>query len=253
MGYYLALGDSLAAGYQPAHDDVGAGAHPTEGYADDVLAGIKASDPKTRLVNLACPGERSTTMVSGRICAYDEGSQLDQALEFLHAHGRYTRAVTVQIGANDVQRCVDRATLAIDLACIQAGMADVATYLPMILGKLRAEAPNAQVIVLNYYNPFLAAWLTGNTVLAQQSTQLQATLNAIIGHAAAASGATVADVAAAFHSTDTAPYVLPPPIGVVPTNVAYICIYTWMCSRSDIHANDAGYALIGQTVVARLE
>jgi lysophospholipase L1-like esterase len=248
MGYYLALGDSLAAGYQPVR-----GVDFTGGYTDDVLAGIQATDPKTQLVNLACPGERSTTMVLGGVCAYDEGSQLDQALEFLHAHGRYTRVITVQIGANDVQRCVDRATLVIDLVCIQAGMADVATYLPMILGKLRAEAPDAQVIVLNYYNPFLAAWLTGNTALAQQSAQLQATLNAIIGQAAAASGATLADVATAFHSTDTAPYPLPPPVGVVPTNVAFICIYTWMCERNDIHANDAGYTLIGQTVVARLE
>jgi lysophospholipase L1-like esterase len=248
MGYYLALGDSLAAGYQPVR-----GVDFTGGYTDDVLAGIQATDPKTQLVNLACPGERSTTMVLGGVCAYDEGSQLDQALEFLHAHGRYTRVITVQIGANDVQRCVDRATLVIDLVCIQAGMADVATYLPMILGKLRAEAPDAQVIVLNYYNPFLAAWLTGNTALAQQSAQLQATLNAIIGQAAAASGATLADVAKAFHSTDTAPYPLPPPVGVVPTNVAFICIYTWMCERNDIHANDAGYTLIGQTVVARLE
>ena len=92
-------------------------------------------------------------MVTGGICPYEEGSQLDQALEFLHAHGRYTRAITVQIGANDVQRCVDRATLVIDMVCIQAGMADVATYLPMILGKLRAEAHDAQVIVLNYYKP----------------------------------------------------------------------------------------------------
>ena len=39
------------------------GADPTGGYADDVLAGIKVTQPKTTLVNLACPGERSTTMV----------------------------------------------------------------------------------------------------------------------------------------------------------------------------------------------
>jgi lysophospholipase L1-like esterase len=242
MGYYLALGDSLAAGYQPV-----GGVDLTGGYTDDVLAGIQATNPKTQLVNLACPGERSTSMVSGGICPYDQGSQLDQALEFLHAHGRYTRAITVQIGANDVQRCVDRTTLVIDLICIQAGMADVATYLPMILGKLRTQAPDAQVIVLNYYNPFLAAWLTGDTALAQQSAQLQATLNAIIAQAAAASGSTLADVATAFRSTD---WTL---VGGVPTNVAYICRYTWMCTRNDIHANDAGYTLIGQTVVARLE
>jgi len=252
MGYYLALGDSLAAGYQPAHGDVSAGVDLTGGYTDDVLAGIQATDPKTQLVNLACPGERAMTMVLGGICSYDEGSQLDQALEFLHGHGRYTRAITVQIGANDVQRCVDRATLVIDLVCIQAGMADVATYMPMILAKLWAEAPHAQVIVLNYYNPFLAAWLSGNTALAQQSAQLQATLNGIIGRATTAAGATLADVSTAFRSTDWA-LVDAPGLGTVPTNVAYICRYTWMCSRFDIHANDAGYALIGQAVVARLE
>jgi lysophospholipase L1-like esterase len=247
MGYYLALGDSLAAGYQPGQGDDKAG-----GYTGLVLDAIQASTPKTRLVNLACSGETTTTMVSGGVCAYDEGSQLDQALQFLHAHGKFTRVITVQIGANDVQRCVDRATLVIDLACIQAGMADVATELPMILGKLHAEAPNAQVIVLNYYNPFLAAWVSGNTALALQSAQLQATLNSIIGQAAAASGATLADVAAAFRSTDWT-LVDAPGLGTVPRNVAYICTYTWMCVRGDIHANDAGYALIAQTVVARLD
>lgn len=246
MGYYLALGDSLAAGYQPAHDGLTGGVDLKGGYADDVLAGVQASDPKTKLLNLACPGERSTTMVTGGTCPYDEGSQLDQALEFLHAHGRSTRAVTVQIGANDVQRCVDRATLVIDLVCIQNGMADVATYLPMILGKLRAEAPDAQLIVLNYYNPFLAAYLTGNPALAEQSTQLQGTLNGIIANAAASSGATLADVAEAFQSNV---WTL---VNGVPTNVANICAYTWMCARNDIHANDAGYALIGETVVRRL-
>ena len=105
--------------------------------------------------------------------------------------------------------------------------------------------------MLNYYNPFLAAWLLGNTALATQSTVLQGTLNGIIGSAAAASGATVADVASAFLSTDLTPVTVPG-LGTVPTNLAVICANTWMCSRFDIHANDAGYALIGQTVVARL-
>ena len=102
--------------------------------------------------------------------------------------------------------------------------------------------------MLNYYNPFLAAWLSGNRDLAQQSAGLQVVLNGIIGSAAGGSGATVADVATAFHSTDFS-------ISAgssVPTNVTFICAYTWMCIRGDIHANDAGYALIGRTVVARL-
>jgi lysophospholipase L1-like esterase len=242
MGYYLALGDSLAAGYQPGRGDDKAG-----GYTGPVLDAIQASTPKTRLVNLACSGETTTTLVSGGVCAYEEGSQLDQALEFLHAHGKYTRVVTVQIGANDVQRCVDRATLTIDVVCIEEGMSDVATYLAMVLDKISAEAPDAHVIVLNYYNPFLAAY-AANPVLAQQSSLLQGRLNGIIGSAATDSRATVADVATAFRSSD---WTIPAG-GTVPTNVAFICAYTWMCVRGDIHANDAGYALIGETVVARL-
>jgi lysophospholipase L1-like esterase len=247
MGYYLALGDSLAAGYQPGEGD-----DKTGGYTGLVLDAIQAATPKTRLVNLACSGETTTTMVSGGVCAYEEGSQLDQALEFLHAHGRNTRVVTVQIGANDVQRCVDRTTLSIDYACIQSGMADVATNLPTMLGKLHAEAPHAQLVVLNYYNPFLAAYLTGNVALVQQSTALQEILNGILATVATGSGAVVADVAAAFDSTDLTPTTLPNG-RTVPANVAYICLYTWMCTLGDIHANDAGYALIAQAVVARLE
>ena len=52
----------------------------------------------------------------------------------------------------------------------------------------------------------------------------------IIGQAAASS-ATLADVAAAFESTNTTPTPLPG-FGPVPRNVAYICTYTWMCIRA---------------------
>ena len=244
MGYYLVLGDSLAAGYQPV-----GGADPTGGYADDVLAGIRESEPKTTLVNLACPGERSTTMVSGGTCTYDEGSQLNQALAFLHAHDRYTRVVTVQVGANDVQRCVDRAH-AEDrhgLYCRQWPTSP-RTFRRSWTSSPQG-APEARVVVLNYYNPFLAAWLLGNTALAQQSTVLQGTLSGIIDSAATASGATLADVAA-FHSTD-----LTWSRCRARHRPDQRCLHLREhldASRFDIHANDAGYALIGQTVVARL-
>ena len=231
-GYYLALGDSLAAGYQPGQGD-----DKTGGYVGGVEAAITASTPKTRLVNLACSGETTTTMLDGGVCTYDEGSQFDQALAFLHAHGRFTRVVTLDIGANDVQRCVSRTTGAIDPACIQTGLAAVATNLPMMLGKIHTEAPNATVVVLNYYNPFLAAYLKGldGQKLAATSQVLAGTLNGIIAGAAAGHGARLADIATTFHTTDLTPTLLPG-VGTVPTNVAYICTYTWMCLETDIHA-----------------
>src|SRR5690349_12702260 len=64
--YYLALGDSLAAGYQP-------NAAPTflsgKGYADDIAADLKSHHPATTYVNLACPGETTGSMIHGG-CPY---------------------------------------------------------------------------------------------------------------------------------------------------------------------------------------
>jgi hypothetical protein len=48
-GWYLALGDSLATGYQP-----GRGEDRADGYVGTVLEQIQTEQPKTKLVNLAC-------------------------------------------------------------------------------------------------------------------------------------------------------------------------------------------------------
>jgi lysophospholipase L1-like esterase len=248
-GWYLAMGDSLAAGYQPGQGDDKAG-----GYVGGVLDAVRTATPKTKLVNVACSGETVVTMVGGGRCAYDEGTQLAQAVQFLHAHRRTTRLVTIDIGANDVQRCVSRSPLGIDLACIQQGLGDVQRLLPQVLAQLHAAAPDAHLVVVNYYNPFLAAYLTGaaGQALAQQSVALQAALNAILAASAATVGADVADVSTAFRSTVTTPVTVPALGGAVPTNVATICAWTWMCQLGDIHANDAGYAVMADTVAARL-
>lgn len=246
-GWYLALGDSLAAGYQPTTGD-----DPTGGYVGRVLATVRNPDNKLQLRNLACSGETVATMADGGRCSYEAGSQLGEALEFLHAHVRSTELVTVTIGANDVQRCVSRSSgssaMSIDLACVAAGLSTVATRLPTILAALRQAAPDAQIVVTNYYNPFLAVW-AADPQLAQFSTVLQSRLNTAIGAAAASADATVADVAETFRSYDWTPF----DSTGLPTNVALVCRWTWMCTRTDIHANDDGYAQIANAVVARVD
>ena len=157
--------------------------------------------------------------------------------------------MTIDIGANDVDGCVSGGT--IDVACVQAGLVTVATNLPQILGQLRAAAgPDVQVVVLNYYDPFLAAALTGpaGQVVAQQSLVLSDILNATIGSSARGIGAKVANIAAAFSSHSTAPTTLPGIPGAVPLNVAAICRRTWMCTLGNIHANDLGYTALGVAV-----
>lgn len=235
-GWYVALGDSVAAGYQP-----GVGDDKDGGYVGRVLTAEQNISPKTKLRNLACSGETSTTLVSGGRCTYDEGSQLNQAIDFLQSHRYTTRLVTITIGANDVTSCVSAAD---PNACLQQRLTILGANLHQTLSKIHAAAPAADIVVTNYYNPYLALYFV-NPSLAQLTTALQAALNNTIAAATAPYG-TTADVATAFHSTDTTI------VNGVPTNVGVICRLTWMCVRSDIHPNDAGYALIGETVAAVL-
>jgi lysophospholipase L1-like esterase len=244
-GYYLALGDSLAAGFQPTTGD-----NRSDGYVGYVESTLQTIYPKTKLVNLACSGETTATMIHGGLCSYRTGSQLGDALKFIHAHRNHLRLITIDIGANDIGRCVtDDGT--IDPTCLSRGLAALNANLPTIFQQLRAAAPDVQIIAVNYYDPFLAAWLTGpaGQELAHQSVAVVATLNGIIAAAATAIDGTMADVFTAFQTTDWT-LITVPGLGTVPTNVAIICQLTWMCVLHDIHPNDAGYALIGATVSA---
>ena len=245
--WYLALGDSLAAGYQP-----GVGDDRTGGYVGGVLDALQDTAPKAKLRNISCSGATTTSLMGTDRCAYKAGSQLAEGIEFLKAHKSKVDLVTIDIGANDVTPCLK----AVDLeACARGAVGTVHANLTTILGQLRAATgPDTQIIVLNYYNPFLAAYLTGpaGQDLATLTTGLQRDLNLAVTGAAATAQSDVADVATAFRSTDTTP-VATAYGEMIPTNVATICAWTWMCTRMDIHANDAGYAVLAQTVAARLE
>ena len=244
--WYLALGDSLAAGYQP-----GMGDDLDGGYVGHVLDGLQDDYAKTKLVNLACSGETSTEMIEGGDCHYGQGSQLAAAEQFLKAHKDKVSTVTIDIGANDVQRCITGGEL--DQICIAAGMQATMTNLPLILTTLdKAAHPDTEIVVGNYYNPFLAAWLTGpeGQQLAALSAGLQDQLNAIIAGAAWSVDAELADVAGAFDSDDST---LVPFMGArAPLNVVRICTWTWMCTAQDIHANDAGYEVMGDAFLQAL-
>ena len=100
------------------------------------------------------------------------------------------------------------------------------------------------IVVLTYYNPLLAAWLTVLRARRppRSRSRSSAALNAEITKAAKAVTAKVADVAGAFATTDGSG-------SPQPTNVKRICDWTWMCSRNDIHANDAGYAAMAAAVL----
>jgi lysophospholipase L1-like esterase len=236
-GWYLVLGDSLAAGNQPSGDQ------KDRGYAGPVLEGLRTTQPGTQLKNLGCSGETTTSMLKGGRCPYPETSQVAAAVAFLKANAATTRLVTLDMGANNVLACAK--PTAVDQACATRTTSTVARELAGILGEIRAAAPQVPIVLLTYYNPILAAWREGaqGKILAAQSQPLLAGLNAEITKAAQVADAKVADVAGAFATTDAGG-------SPQPNNVTRICDWTWMCSQGDIHANDAGYAAMAEAVLA---
>jgi lysophospholipase L1-like esterase len=249
--YYLSLGDSLAAGVQPIGDP--ANRFRTDcGYADQLHRAIRDDLPALEHVKLGCPGESTTTMIHGGICSYPHGSQLDEAVSFLHAHREFVAFVTIDLGANDFA-CND-------LPCFPAGVASIQQNLPAILAALReAAGPDVPIVGMTLYDPLLAAWFLGPDGEAFARLSVDAgfiPLNGLLTGIFQAGGADLADVATAFSTTDFDTLVPLPDVGTVPLNVVRICQWTWACAPAPIgpdnHANAAGYAVIAATFAATL-
>ena len=250
--YYLALGDSLAWGAQP--NSAGVDIKSGHGYADDLAAYLRQhGDRDLKYVNLGCPGETTGTMLDGD-CPYLSTSgqsykvQETAAIAFLKAHPHSRILVTLDIGANNVDGCLSGGSL--DETCVAEGLAAVGTQLPQIMAGLKEAAGDRVTFVgMNYYDPFLAEWLTGSAgqTLAEESVALSTAFNGIIDAAYGAFGVPVADVSGAFKTTDFTDTV-PLDGTTVPVNVANICAWTFMCAPApvgpNIHATDAGYRVL---------
>jgi lysophospholipase L1-like esterase len=241
--YYLSLGDSLAAGQQPIGDP-GDLYRTSDGYADQLYAIAQVHVSKLEHVKLGCPGETTLTMVNGGICAYEYGSQLATALEFLHAHGKYTSLITIDIGWNDFP-CET------GLECIPPGVASIQANLPPILAALRSAAPSVPIAGMNLYDPFLGAWLTGpegQAFAAMTVWDAIVPINVLVEGIYGAFGIPVADVETAFNTTAFSPEVSLEGYGLVPLNVVTICAYTWVCAPPPLgpnnHPNHDGYRAI---------
>lgn len=233
-GYYLALGDSLAYGFQLAKflselPSVNASTFNT-GYVDDFAANLNTVSPGIQTVNFGCPGETTASYFTA--CQFSAvqhfplhdhygGSQEAAALAFLHAHPGQVSPITLDNGANDVTPCN---SLPDPTVCLLTSIAAVAANLDKALGDLRAAAPNAEIIVMQYYDPFAFA-LPGTVVITEQ-------LNQAIATAAARHGARLADALTPFNLT--------------PPEPATLCGLGPFCPLTDVHPSDVGYAVITQ-------
>ncbi len=251
VSYYLALGDSLSRGVQP--DATGASLPTGQGYADQLYAALRPLDPGLRLVKLGCSGETTGTMINGGICRYPGGSQLAAATGFLRAHRGQVSLITIDIGANDPDSCIDRPSISKLAMCITRSFPDTAVNLTKIMTRIRAAAgPAVRIIGMNYYVPALAEWRDGllGQEVARLAERLVAGYNTMLTTIYQSFGARVADVFGAFYSADFTGQATVPGMGTVPRNVAAVCQWTWECAPAprgpNEHARAAGYGVIAQ-------
>jgi lysophospholipase L1-like esterase len=236
--YYVAMGDSLGAG-------TGASV-PANDYVNLVHAHELALHPGLQVMNLSCGGATTGSVINGPGCSFTTGTQLGDAEAFLRAHAGHIAFLTIDIGGNDVDGC-DGAT-GINLSCVNSGVSNVTSNLPIILSGLRSADPGLAIYGMDYYDPFLASWLTGTSgeSVAQQSVSLITTFNTLLGQLYGSASSSMADPSTLFQ---TANFALTGTYNgqVVPENVALICAWTLMCSQNNIHANDTGHAELAQS------
>jgi lysophospholipase L1-like esterase len=256
---YLALGDSLAFGYQQAKfNELFPNENPAAfatGYVDDLAAAFQRFDPRLQVVNDGCPGETTDSFISGP-CQYQlsfplhhpyaagpSSSQLTDALSYLHSHRNHVSPITIDIGANDALGVAEH-TCAFAPVCIAehapALIEHISANLTLILSDLRAAAPHAKIVVLGLYDPF------GEKV--PGSDHLTAIINEAMAAVAGTEGARFADPLPVFD-----------PPG--PSEEETICTLTNMCpegtinltGKGDIHPTNQGYRVLAHLIFEQLE
>jgi lysophospholipase L1-like esterase len=243
--YYLALGDSLTYGMQPAkaHAGLPPSAFDT-GFVDVFARRLRTLAPRLRVVNYGCPGESTVTFVVGG-CPWltlgralhngFHGAQLDAALAFLRAHPSEVSPITLNLGSNDADAFA--AACKQSFACVRARAQRFQTQftsrLGSILRRLRVAAPKAEIIVVGVWNNDLAT--------IRQSDPLYRRFDLTIARVAAAARAYFAD-----------PFPLFDPQGSFARRKARICAFTFICSWNplDGHPTDAGYRAIATAIFA---
>lgn len=222
---YLALGDSLAFGYQP---DLNWNA----GYSSDFFHNLQSHGVKN-YNNLACLGETTVTMIKGN-CPYAlvrqfpySGSQLTAALNYLKEHAGQVSPVTLDLGANDMMKdinvtnCTISTNWAKDLATMDTNLTK--TILPQLVAALTINGQHTgDLLLMNYYDAFQ------NTC--PNSISYVQELNQHLANDAAGL-AMLVDVFT--------------PFGGAASPDPSICTLTWMCSTfKDFHTQNVGYSII---------
>jgi hypothetical protein len=254
--FYLDVGASESLGFQPT-PDTPHGVPTDEGYANDLVAHEAARGIDVELTQVGCPGETTTTMLNGDDHCYGGvDTQLAAAMTFLSEHQDEQGIVTIDLGFNNIRRCLHREIDNED--CVDKQLSDVRTDLPLIVQSLKSVAgPDVTFVGLDHYDPYLAYEIRGGaaTEFAHDSEHVMDRLNGVLQYVYSSSDVPMADVDDFFDGKDRSLVTLTG-VGSVPNNVAQICHLTWMCASGpygpDFHPDDEGYSTIAESIEAVL-
>jgi lysophospholipase L1-like esterase len=235
QSYYLALGDSMAYGFQPTKKPGAPPAVFDTGYVDVFAARLRKLSPKIRVVNYGCPGESTMTFSRGGCPGFADGfklhdpfsgPQLRAAESFLRAHPGQVSPITVTLWGGDLPLPLSR-----NAKQAPKAIASFGSRFSSVLEQLRAAAPTAEIIVTGAWN------LEADRLV--RAEPLYRSLDVVIRRAAAASRARVANMFAALNGT-----------GGVEAQKARLCRLTFYCSKQDPHPTDAGYRSMADAFTA---
>jgi len=248
--FSLALGDSIAFGQdETLVTQIQSGTYRPEdfasGYVDLFATRLATLSAGIDTVNYSCPGETTATFIAGGcwlrstfgpLPLHDNyppaTSQLAVTLKFLREHRGEVSPITLTLGADDflvpfLIVCGGQIDCLTQNFSVRDILAQARVNLDAILTALRRAAPESEIIMLRYYNPF--DFEPGPLGLV--SNAIVTGLNEVIVEVAAAKGARVAD---AFT-----------PINLGPQPET-LCMLTLVCMFGDVHPTEAGYAVIAE-------
>jgi GDSL-like Lipase/Acylhydrolase family len=167
--YYLSLGDSWGFGLQlgKLFDEFNTGTYSPEsfntGYTDVFAELMRRIRPDLTVVNYSCPGGGGdTTRFLTDGCFFTDigldlhdnftGSQMDAAISFLRAHRGQVGPVTLSTGGDDITEAVNNCNADPDCVASSGLTERLLGELGEILSRLRAAAPDAEIILLLPFN-----------------------------------------------------------------------------------------------------
>ncbi len=255
--YYLSVGDSYAVGYQP-------NGNLTHGFAQQLLPRAKKRGYDLTLVNVACGGATTESILYRKGCSKDRRAvgakpywprtQTQAAAHFLRKHRGQVKLVTVSIGGNDITACASDPN---PIGCVATTVARINTNVTRLAATLRKAAGKKVLIVgTTYPDVLLGQWVREpvNRSIAELSVvAFREFINPALRKAYESADGKFVDVTRATGAYGSLSRTTTfPPFGEIPAPVAKVCRLTWYCQKGDIHARTNGYALMSRLIAQRL-